>query len=68
MKVVGVSPVMHNTKAPTEETHSHLECIELRYEKTPENTAMVTYSLPTHGMGERKREISNISGITSPAV
>ncbi|URN99766.1 Hcp family type VI secretion system effector [Leclercia adecarboxylata] len=33
VKVVGVSPVMHDTKDPTKEKHNHLECVELRYEK-----------------------------------
>jgi type VI secretion system secreted protein Hcp len=33
VKIVGVSPIMHDTKDPTKEKHNHLECIELRYEK-----------------------------------
>lgn len=33
LKDVGVSPVMHDTKDPTKEKHTHLECVELRYEK-----------------------------------
>ena len=33
VKVVGVSPVMHDTKDPAKEKHNHLEQIELRYEK-----------------------------------
>lgn len=33
VKVVSVSPVMHDTKDPTKEKHTHLECVELRYEK-----------------------------------
>ena len=33
VRVVGVSPVMHDTKDPTKEKHNHLECVELRYEK-----------------------------------
>ena len=69
LKDDGVSPVMHDTKDPTKEKHTHLECVELRYEKKSHgNTAMVTCSSPMHGMRERKREIPNISGITSPAV
>lgn len=33
VKIVGVSPVMHDTKDATKEKHNHLECVELRYEK-----------------------------------
>ncbi|KPC52621.1 Hcp family type VI secretion system effector [Amantichitinum ursilacus] len=33
VKVVGVSPVMHNIKEPGKEKYNHLEKIELRYEK-----------------------------------
>jgi len=33
VKVVGISPVMHDIKDPTKEKHNHLECVELRYEK-----------------------------------
>ncbi|MGP6135555.1 Hcp family T6SS protein CtsH1 [Enterobacter cancerogenus] len=33
VKIVGVSPMMHDTKDPTKEKHNHLECVELRYEK-----------------------------------
>jgi type VI secretion system effector, Hcp1 family len=33
VKIVGVSPLMHDTKDPTKEKHNHLECVELRYEK-----------------------------------
>ncbi|MDU6433133.1 MAG: Hcp family type VI secretion system effector [Pantoea sp.] len=33
VRIVGVSPVMHDTKDTSKEKHNHLECIELRYEK-----------------------------------
>ncbi|MGR5945682.1 Hcp family type VI secretion system effector [Enterobacter sp. C4G1] len=33
VKVVGITPVMHNVKTPSMEKHNHLESIELRYEK-----------------------------------
>lgn len=33
VKIVGVSPVMHDTKDATKEKHNHLECVEFRYEK-----------------------------------
>ncbi len=33
VKIVGVSPMMHDTKDPTKEKHNHLECVEFRYEK-----------------------------------
>lgn len=68
VKIVGVSPVMHDTKDATKEKHNHLECVELRYEKLPGSTAMATSCLLTHGMRELRREIPNISGITPPAI
>lgn len=33
VRVVGISPIMHDTKDPQKDRHNHLECIELRYEK-----------------------------------
>ena len=33
VKIVGISPMMHDTKDPTKEKHNHLECVEFRYEK-----------------------------------
>lgn len=33
VKVVGVTPKMHDIKSPAFEKHNHLESIELRYEK-----------------------------------
>lgn len=33
VKIVGVSPVMHDTKDASKEKHNHLECVEFRYEK-----------------------------------
>lgn len=33
VKVVGVTPVMHNVKNPSMEKHNHNESVELRYEK-----------------------------------
>jgi type VI secretion system secreted protein Hcp len=33
VKIVGVSPMMHDTKDPEKEKHNHLECVELAYEK-----------------------------------
>lgn len=33
VKVVGVSPVMHNIKDPAREKYNHLENVSLRYEK-----------------------------------
>ncbi|HII4350283.1 Hcp family type VI secretion system effector [Enterobacter sp. KB-221C9] len=33
VKIVGITPVMHNVKNPSMEKHNHLEAIELRYEK-----------------------------------
>ncbi|MDR3427003.1 Hcp family type VI secretion system effector [Silvimonas sp.] len=33
VKVVGVSPVMHNIKEPGKEKYNHLEKVEMRYEK-----------------------------------
>ncbi|WP_035061829.1 Hcp family type VI secretion system effector [Andreprevotia chitinilytica] len=33
VKVVGVTPVMHNIKDPTKERYNHVENVELRYEK-----------------------------------
>lgn len=31
--IVGVSPIMHDTKDVLKEKHNHLECVEVRYEK-----------------------------------
>ncbi|EAO7484791.1 Hcp family type VI secretion system effector [Salmonella enterica] len=33
VKVVSVSPLMHDIKDPTKEKHNHLELVELRYDK-----------------------------------
>ncbi|MEN4931182.1 type VI secretion system tube protein TssD [Erwinia billingiae] len=33
VKIVGVSPLMHDTKDPVHEKHNHLECVEMRYDK-----------------------------------
>ncbi|ESM87739.1 hypothetical protein L380_00183 [Enterobacter roggenkampii MGH 34] len=33
VKIVGITPVMHNVKNPSMEKHNHLEAIELRYER-----------------------------------
>ena len=33
VRVVGVSPMMHDTKDPEKEKHNHLECVGLAYEK-----------------------------------
>lgn len=33
VKIIGVSPVMHDTKDPEKEKHNHLECVEFAYEK-----------------------------------
>lgn len=33
VKVVSISPLMHDIKDPTKEKHNHLEVVELRYEK-----------------------------------
>ncbi|WP_067701914.1 Hcp family type VI secretion system effector [Erwinia sp. ErVv1] len=33
VKIVGMSPIMHDTKDPAKEKHNHLECVELRYER-----------------------------------
>ncbi|KMW71383.1 Hcp family T6SS protein CtsH1 [Photorhabdus luminescens subsp. luminescens] len=33
VKVVSISPIMHNIKDPSHQHQNHLECIELRYEK-----------------------------------
>ncbi|MGL4605644.1 MAG: Hcp family type VI secretion system effector [Iodobacter sp.] len=33
VKIVGVSPVMHNIKDPAREKYNHLEAVEVRYEK-----------------------------------
>lgn len=33
VKVVGISPIMHDTKDPEKENHNHLECVEFAYEK-----------------------------------
>lgn len=33
VKVVSVSPLMHDTKDPSKEKHNHLELVELRYDK-----------------------------------
>ena len=33
VKVVSISPLMHDIKDPTKEKHNHLELVELRYEK-----------------------------------
>ncbi|RPD93087.1 Hcp family type VI secretion system effector [Candidatus Pantoea deserta] len=33
VKIVGISPIMHDTKDPEKERHNHLECIEMAYEK-----------------------------------
>jgi len=33
VKVVAISPLMHNVKDPLKEKQNHLECLELRYEK-----------------------------------
>jgi type VI secretion system secreted protein Hcp len=33
VKVVSVSPLMHDTKDPAKEKHNHLEVVELRYDK-----------------------------------
>ncbi|HAU5566515.1 TPA: Hcp family type VI secretion system effector [Serratia fonticola] len=33
VKIIGVSPIMHDTKDPCKEKHNHLECVEFAYEK-----------------------------------
>ncbi|EEF7942076.1 type VI secretion system tube protein Hcp, partial [Salmonella enterica subsp. diarizonae] len=33
VKVVSVTPLMHDIKDPTKEKHNHLELVELRYDK-----------------------------------
>lgn len=33
VKVVSISPIMHNIKDPTKENYNHCECVELHYEK-----------------------------------
>ncbi len=33
VRVVSVTPLMHDTKDPTKEKHNHLEVVELRYDK-----------------------------------
>jgi len=33
VRIVGISPVMHNIKDQSKEKHNHLECVEFRYEK-----------------------------------
>jgi len=33
VRVVSVTPLMHDTKDPTKEKHNHLESVELRYDK-----------------------------------
>lgn len=33
IRVVSVTPMMHDTKDPAKEKHNHLEVVELRYEK-----------------------------------
>lgn len=33
VRIVGISPIMHDTKDPEKEKHNHLECVEFAYEK-----------------------------------
>lgn len=33
VKIVSVSPLMHDIKDPAKEKHNHLELVELRYKK-----------------------------------
>lgn len=68
VKIVGVSPVMHDTKDATKEKHNHLECVELRYEKITWKYCDGNIMFTAHGMRELRREIPNISGITPPAI
>ena len=54
VKVVKVNPLMHDIKNPAYEKHSHLEQIELRYEKSPGPIKTATSFIPIHGMNERQ--------------
>jgi len=33
VKIVGISPIMHDTKDSQKEKHNHLECIEMAYDR-----------------------------------
>lgn len=48
--IVGVSPIMHDTKDVLKEKHNHLECVEVRYEKSLGNIVTETCFFQIAGM------------------